>query len=87
MLGRMELLVESRSSMMKKPLCGLISRESSAEAGRCCGFHSAGAQRETLPLHQQPSGQTGQFSKPVKADLVVKSQTFNNRLSSPPSSP
>lgn len=68
--------------MVKKPVCILTSRKSPAEAGRRCGFHGAGAQREALPLHQQPSGQTGQFSKPAQADPVLKESDFNDRLSS-----
>lgn len=75
-----------QSSMMEMPLYGLIChRKSSAEAGRCCGFHSAGGQRETLHLHKQPSGETGQFSKPVKGDLIENSQTLTTPSS--PSSP
>ena len=57
-------------------LCALIPhRKSSAEAGRCRRFHRAGGQRETLHLLQQPSGETGQSSKPTKGDLMVNSQT------------
>lgn len=63
------------SSMMKIPLCALIShRKSAAEVGRGCGFHRAGGQRETLHLHKQPSGETGQFSTPTKGDSIENSQ-------------
>lgn len=40
---------------------GLIPhRKSSAEAGRRWRLHGAGGQRETLHLHKQPSGETGE---------------------------
>lgn len=35
-------------------------RKSSAEAGCHCGLHSAGTQRETVHLHEQPSGSAGE---------------------------
>lgn len=51
--------------------CGFIShRKSSAEAGRRRGLHRAGGQRETLHLHKQPSGETGEkrfFFSPLKS--------------------
>lgn len=69
------------SSVMKMPVNGLVShRKSSAEVGRCCGFHGAGRQRETLHLHQQPSGETGQFSKPVEGRSGREQPGVNNTL-------
>lgn len=68
--------------------CGLIShRKSSAEAGRRRGLHRAGGQRETLHLHKQPSGETGEkrffFFPPQISD---RKSDFNHTLTTRSSS-
>lgn len=67
------------STMEMVFFCGFIPhRKSSAEAGRRCGLHRAGGQRETLHLHKQPSGETGE--KQVFSFFPLKSATENPTL-------